>query len=75
MGGSVLSAETFKWSDVVAAEVLTRLVCPRHGSLLPSTVFNALVSVITRTTSAGLLCLSVGAHEHCLGLRATSRHM
>ena len=98
MGGSVLLSETFKWSDIVAVEVLMCLVCPHCGSLLPSTVFNVLVSVITwhaplgvhitisvkprsvvhpllSTASAGLLHLSVGAHEHCLGLRAASHHV
>ena len=54
MGGAVLSLETFKWSDVVAAEVLMRLVHPRHRSLLPSTVFDALVSDIIRCTPAGV---------------------
>ena len=53
MGGAVLSPETFKWSDIVAVEVLTCLVCPCHRSLLPSTVFNALVSVTTQRVPAG----------------------
>ena len=47
MGGAVLSPETFEWSNVVAVEVLMCLVHPHHGSLLPSTVFNTLVSVTT----------------------------
>ena len=53
MGGVVLSPETFEWSDIVAAGVLMHLVHPRHGSLLPSTVFNALVTVTTPCTPAG----------------------
>ena len=53
MGGAVLSPKTFEWSDVVAAEVLTHLVHPCRGSLLTSTVFNALVSVTIRCTPAG----------------------
>ena len=48
MGGVVLSPKTFEWSDIVATEVLTCLVHPHCGSLIPSTVFNALVSVTTR---------------------------
>ena len=53
MGGLVLSPETFEWSDIVAMKVLTCLVHPRCGSLLPSTVLNALVSVNTQCTPAG----------------------
>ena len=52
MGEAVLSPETFEWSDVVAMEVLTCLVHPRHGSLLPSIVFNALVIVTIRCAPA-----------------------
>ena len=59
MGGVVLLPETFKWSDVVVMEVLTCLVHPHHRSLPPSTVFNALVSVIT-------LCAPAGVHINCL---------
>ena len=54
MGGSVLSPETFEWSDIVAMEVLMCLVCPHCGILLPSTVFNVLVSVITWCDPAGV---------------------
>ena len=57
MGGAVLSPETFKWSDI-AMEVLMHLVHPLHGSLLPSTVFNTLVTVTTQ-------CAPVGAHINC----------
>ena len=52
MGGAVLSPETFEWSDVVAVEVLTCLVHPHCGSLLPSTVFNVLVTVTTQCAPA-----------------------
>ena len=47
-GRVVLSPETFEWSDIVATEVLMCLVHPHHRSLIPSTVFNALVSVTSR---------------------------
>ena len=47
MAGLVLSPKTFKWSDIVAMKVLMCLVHPHHGSLLLSTVLNALVSVTT----------------------------
>ena len=53
MGGLVLSPETFEWSDVVAVKVLMHLVHPHHGSLPPSTVLNALVSVTTRHAPVG----------------------
>ena len=53
MGGVVLSSETFEWSDVVATEVLMCLVHPRCRSLLPSIVFNVLVTVTTWCTPAG----------------------
>ena len=53
MGGAVLSPKTFEWSDIVAVEVLTCLVHPCRRSLLPSTVFNALVSVTTQCAPAG----------------------
>ena len=53
MGGAVLSPETFEWSDIVAMKVLMCLVHPRCRCLLPSTVFNTLVSVITWRTPAG----------------------
>ena len=53
MGGAVLSPENFEWSDIVTVEVLTHLVCPHHRSLLPSSVFNALVSVTTQCAPVG----------------------
>ena len=58
MGGAVLSPKTFEWSDVVTTEVLTHLVHPHHRSLLPSTVFNVLVTVTTQHAPAG-------AHINC----------
>ena len=63
MGGAVLSPKTFEWSDIVALEVLTCLVRPHHGSLLPSTVFKALVSVTTQGALAGA-CIN-----HCSEVR------
>ena len=45
--------QTFEWSDIVAMKVLTCLVHPHRGSLLPSTVLNALVSVTTRCAPTG----------------------
>ena len=53
MRGVVLSPKTFKLSDVVAAEVLMCLVHPHCGSLLPSIVFNVLVTVTTQCAPAG----------------------
>ena len=53
MGGVVLSPKTFGWSDIVAVEVLKHLVHPHCGSLLPSTVFNTLVTVTTWCTPVG----------------------
>ena len=52
MGGLVLSPETFELLDIVAAKVLMHLVHPRCGSLLPSTVLNALVSFTTQCAPA-----------------------
>ena len=66
MGGEVLSPKTFEWSDIVATEVLTCLVHPRHGSLLPSTVFNVLVSVVTQHAPVGACINHLSkAQEHC----------
>ena len=53
MGGAVLSSETFEWSDVVITEVLMCMVHPCHGSLLPSIVFNVLVTVTIWHTPVG----------------------
>ena len=65
MGGAVLSPETFEWSDVVAMEVLMHLVCPHHGSLLPSTVFNALVSFTTRHAPVGACINHLSEAQKC----------
>ena len=65
MGGAVLSPKTFKWSDIVAAEVLMCLVHPHCGSLLPSTVFNALVSVITQHAPAGACINHLSEAQEC----------
>ena len=65
MGGAVLSPETFEWSDIVAMEVLTHLECPHCGSLLPSTVFNALVSVITRCAPVGVCINHLNEAQEC----------
>ena len=65
MGGLVLSPKTFVWSDIVAAKVLTHLVCPCHGSLLPSTVLNALVSVTTRRAPVGARINHLSKAQEC----------
>ena len=66
MGGAVLSPKTFEWSNIVAMEVLMHLVHPHHGNLLPSTVFNALVTVTTWRAPVGA-CTNhhSEAHECC----------
>ena len=66
MGGLVLSPKTFEWSDIVAMKVLTCLVCPHHGSPLPSTVLNVLVSVTTWSAPAGVCINHLSeAQESC----------
>ena len=66
MEAAVLSPKTFKWSDIVAAEVLMHLVHPCCESLLPSTIFNTLVSVTTWHAPAGACINHLSeAHECC----------
>ena len=65
MGGAVLSPKTFEWSDIVAAEVLMCLVHPRCRNLLPSIVFNALISVITRHTPVGACINHLSEAQEC----------
>ena len=66
MGGEVLSPKTFVWSDV-AAEVSTCLVHSCRRSLLPSTVFSVLVSVVTWHAPVGVRINHLSkAREPCL---------
>ena len=73
MGGLVLSPNTLEWSDVVAAKVLTHLVCPCCESLLPSTVLNALVSVNTPCTQAGACINHLSEARECCSSPSKNR--
>ena len=65
MGAGILSPKTFKWSDIVAEEVLTCLVHPHHGSIFSSTVLNVLVSVITQRAPVGACINHLSKAQEC----------